>query len=193
MSAPYPALFSPLALGTLLLKNRVVMAPMSTSLGGITGEVTPANIAFYRERALGGFGLIIVEFTCVDPTTGRTEERQLSLDSPRNLPGHARLVDTLHRSGAKAFVQLQHGGRFAPAHLIAPKVPKGPSIVASRRSRSTFNLTRAPFAKSPASPRRMRPKWRIDPSALRVSDTSRIAPDAASITPRSPTCPPPSG
>ena len=136
MSAPYPALFSPLALGTLLLKNRVVMAPMSTSLGGITGEVTPANIAFYRERALGGFGLIIVEFTCVDPTTGRTEERQLSLDSPRNLPGHARLVDTLHRSGAKAFVQLQHGGRFAPAHLIAPKVPKGPSIVASRKDAS---------------------------------------------------------
>ena len=43
------------------------------AVGGDPGAmaVTPANIAFYRERALGGFGLIIVEFTCVDPATGR--------------------------------------------------------------------------------------------------------------------------
>src|SRR6202011_3879566 len=96
MNGPYPHLFSAFELAGLHLKNRVVMAPMSTQLGGADGAVTPANIAFYRERALGGFGLIIVEFTCVDPATGRTEERQLSLDSRRNLDGHLRLVDTLH-------------------------------------------------------------------------------------------------
>jgi 2,4-dienoyl-CoA reductase-like NADH-dependent reductase (Old Yellow Enzyme family)/thioredoxin reductase len=133
MSLLYPHLFSPLDLPGLRLKNRVVMAPMSTSLGGRDGAVTPANIAFYRERALGGFGLIIVEFTCVDPATGRTEECQLSLESKRNLDGHVRLVDTLHEAGTKAFVQLQHGGRFSPAHLLPSGVTKGPSRVVSRK------------------------------------------------------------
>lgn len=133
MSLHYPHLFSPIDLPGLRLKNRVVMAPMSTSLGGRDGAVTPANIAFYRERALGGFGLIIVEFTCVDPATGRTEECQLSLESRRNLDGHVRLVDTLHEAGAKTFVQLQHGGRFSPAHLLPSGTPKGPSRVVSRK------------------------------------------------------------
>jgi 2,4-dienoyl-CoA reductase-like NADH-dependent reductase (Old Yellow Enzyme family)/thioredoxin reductase len=133
MSLLYPHLFSPLDLPGLRLKNRVVMSPMSTSLGGRDGAVTPANIAFYRERALGGFGLIIVEFTCVDPATGRTEECQLSLESRRNLDGHVRLVDTLHEAGTKAFVQLQHGGRFSPAHLLPSGVTKGPSRVVSRK------------------------------------------------------------
>jgi 2,4-dienoyl-CoA reductase (NADPH2) len=133
MSLHYPHLFSPLDLPGLRLKNRVVMSPMSTSLGGRDGAVTPANIAFYRERALGGFGLIIVEFTCVDPATGRTEECQLSLESRRNLDGHLRLVDTLHEAGTKAFVQLQHGGRFSPAHLLPSGVTKGPSRVVSRK------------------------------------------------------------
>jgi 2,4-dienoyl-CoA reductase (NADPH2) len=133
MSLLYPHLFSPLDLPGLRLKNRVVMAPMSTSLGGRDGAVTPANIAFYRERALGGFGLIIVEFTCVDPATGRTEECQLSLESRRNLDGHVRLVDTLHEAGTKVFVQLQHGGRFSPAHLLPSGVTKGPSRVVSRK------------------------------------------------------------
>jgi 2,4-dienoyl-CoA reductase (NADPH2) len=129
----FPHLFSPFRLGNLTIPNRVVMAPMSTSLGGTDGSVTPANIAFYRERAQGGFGLIIVEFTCVDPTTGRTEEHQLSLDSRRNLDGHKQLVEVLHDAGAKAFVQLQHGGRFAPAKYLPDGITRGPSEVRSRK------------------------------------------------------------
>jgi 2,4-dienoyl-CoA reductase-like NADH-dependent reductase (Old Yellow Enzyme family)/thioredoxin reductase len=136
MSEGFPHLFEPLIHRGLTLKNRVVMAPMSTSLGGVDGSVTPANIAFYRERALGGFGLIIVEFTSVDPATGRTEEHQLSLDSRRNLDGHVRLVKALHDAGAKVFLQLQHGGRFAVANLLPSGIVKGPSVVTSRRDPS---------------------------------------------------------
>jgi 2,4-dienoyl-CoA reductase-like NADH-dependent reductase (Old Yellow Enzyme family)/thioredoxin reductase len=131
MNPYYPKLFSPMTLDGVELKNRLVMAPMSTSYGGVDGSVTPRNIAFYRERALGGFGLIIVEFTCVDPATGKTEEHQLSLESHRNLDGHKRLVDAVHDAGAKVFVQLQHGGRFADRKYVP--VPKGPSRVVSRK------------------------------------------------------------
>jgi len=133
---PYPNLFSPFELGSLKLDNRLVMAPMSSSLGGTDGRVTADQIAFYQERARGGFGLIVVEFTSVDPDTGRTEVHQLSLESDRNLEGHYRLVDALHESGTKAFIQLQHGGRFAPAKFLKDGIVRGPSRVYSRRDPS---------------------------------------------------------
>ena len=129
----YPHLFSPFTLGSLTLKNRVVMAPMSSSLGGEDGRVTADQIAFYQERARGGFGLIVVEFTSVDPATGRTEAHQLSLESDRQLDGHYRLMDALHSSGTKAFLQLQHGGRFAIAKYLKDGIVRGPSRVYSRR------------------------------------------------------------
>jgi 2,4-dienoyl-CoA reductase-like NADH-dependent reductase (Old Yellow Enzyme family)/thioredoxin reductase len=132
----YPQLFSGFALGSLTLKNRVVMAPMSTSLGGTDGTVTADQIAFYQERARGGFGLIVVEFTSVDPATGRTEVHQLSLESERNVEGHVRLVEALHASGTKAFLQLQHGGRWALPKYITGGIPKGASRVVSRRDPS---------------------------------------------------------
>ena len=132
----YPHLFSPFELGGLRLKNRAVMAPMSTALGGTDGSVTPEQIAFYQERARGGFGLIVVEFTSVDPATGRTEHHQLSLERDRNIEGHVRLVDAIHQSGAKAFLQLQHGGRWALADYVTGGIPKGPSRVVSRRDPS---------------------------------------------------------
>lgn len=133
MTDHYPQLFSPFTLGSLELKNRLVMAPMSSSLGGTDGRVTADQIAFYQERARGGFGLIIVEFTSVDPDTGRTEVHQLSLESDRNLDGHYRLVDALHESGTKCFIQLQHGGRFAPAKFLRDGIVRGPSRVWSRK------------------------------------------------------------
>lgn len=133
MVKAYPQLFAPFRYNSLELKNRVVMAPMSTSLGGLDGQVTADQIAFYQERARGGFGLIIVEFTSVDPDTGRTELHQLSLESDRNLDGHCRLVDALHSSGTKAFIQLQHGGRFAPAKFLKDGIVRGPSRVWSRK------------------------------------------------------------
>jgi 2,4-dienoyl-CoA reductase (NADPH2) len=136
LSHPYPELFSPFMLGTLQLKNRVVMAPMSSSLGAADGAVTPDQIAFYQERARGGFGLIIVEFTSVDPATGRTEVHQLSLESQRNVEGHLRLVDALHASGTKAFLQLQHGGRWAIPKFVKDGIPKGPDRIFSRRDPS---------------------------------------------------------
>jgi len=49
-STAYPNLFTPLRLRGVELPNRLVMAPMSTELGGLEGEVTPAMIAFYREH-----------------------------------------------------------------------------------------------------------------------------------------------
>ncbi|MDE1145136.1 MAG: FAD-dependent oxidoreductase [Azospirillaceae bacterium] len=135
-TTPYPHLFSPFQLGTVRLKNRLVMAPMSTELGGREGEVTPDMIAFYRERALGGMGLIVVEYTCVSPDTGRAHEFQLTLESRRNLDGHRRLVETVHAAGAHVFMQLQHSGQYANRTLLPGGMPVAPSDVPHRRDPS---------------------------------------------------------
>ncbi|MDK2768923.1 oxidoreductase [Sphingomonas sp.] len=132
-STAFPNLFTPLRLRGVELPNRLVMAPMSTELGGLEGEVTPAMIAFYRERALGGMGLIIVEYTCVDPDTGRAHEYQLTLDDRKNLDGHRRLVRTVHDAGAKIFMQIQHCGQYANRKVLPGGMPVGPSDIFSKR------------------------------------------------------------
>lgn len=138
MQIPYPHLFSPFRVRGLELRNRLVMAPMSTELGGLDGEVTPAMIAFYRERALGGMGLIIVEYTCVDPDTGRAHAYQLTLDDRKNLGGHRRLVRTVHEAGAHIFMQIQHCGQYANPKVLPGGMPIGPSDVFSRRDPGTM-------------------------------------------------------
>lgn len=129
----YPRLFSPLQLGGLTIPNRIVMAPMSTQLGGLEGHVTPEQIAFYRARAEGGTGMIIVEFCCVDRATGRSEHRQLSLDTPVHLEGHVRLVEAIRNAGTVPCLQLQHGGPGVKRELVEGGVAVGPSDVRSRR------------------------------------------------------------
>ena len=133
MTAPYPHLFSPFTLRGVTLRNRAVMAPMSTELGGSDGQVTPDMIAFYRERALGGMGLIVVEYTCINPDTGRAHEYQLTLESRQNLDGHRRLVRAVHDTGAKVFMQLQHSGQYANRAILPDGMPVGPSDVFSRK------------------------------------------------------------
>jgi len=127
----YPNLFSSVDFAGVELKNRLIMAPMSTGFGGEDGSVQPRHLAFYRERALGGFGLIVVEFTCVEVVTGRSEKHQLSLETRANLDGHKRLVDAVKGAGAKIFLQLQHGGRFADKRFVP--LAKAASSVYSRK------------------------------------------------------------
>lgn len=133
MSIAYPNLFSPFKLGNVTLKNRLVMAAMSTELGGLEGEVTPQMIAFYRARAAGGMGLIVVEYTCVDPETGRAHKNQLTLESRRNLDGHIRLVRTIHEAGAKIFMQIQHSGIYANPSVLPGGITRGPSDIFSKK------------------------------------------------------------
>lgn len=126
-ASPYPLLFSPYRLRDLTIPNRVAMAPMSTGMAGPNGELTEDQIAFYGERARGGTGMIIVEFTCVDRASGVAEDRQLSLDNPANIDGHKRLVDVIKAAGSVPCIQLQHGGPFAKRHLVEGGMPWAPS------------------------------------------------------------------
>lgn len=127
----YPRLFSPIRLAGLEIPNRVAMSAMSTHMAAPGGFVTPEQVAYYRERALGGVGLIAVEYSCVDRATGLAETTQLCFDELHHVPGHVRIVEAIRETGARAFLQLHHAGRnTSPAVLGAQTV--APSAVPYR-------------------------------------------------------------
>jgi 2,4-dienoyl-CoA reductase-like NADH-dependent reductase (Old Yellow Enzyme family)/thioredoxin reductase len=121
----FPKLFEPTRIGKMDIKNRIVMPPMGTNMGTPDGHVTEEIVCYYRERARGGVGLIIVETTCIDAPVGKTTAYQLAIDEDRFIPGLSRLAETIHRHGARAVLQLQHGGRGAKASItgIQPVAP----------------------------------------------------------------------
>lgn len=127
----YQNIFKEGKIGNLTLKNRIVMPPMGTNLAGPEGEVTDQLISYYEERAKGGTGLIIVEFTCIDYEYGKGFVRQLRLDDDRFIPGIHRIADAIHEYGAKVFVQIHHAGRQSSSALINGKQIVAPSNVAS--------------------------------------------------------------
>ena len=124
----FEKLFSPIRVGSLTLRNRIIFPPISTNLASVSGEVTDKLIYHYARRAKGGAALITLENACIDyPATmeGATQPR---FDDKTFVPGLSHLTEEIHKYGALAFVELTHQGLFA-SHLpaIAPSdVPLRP-------------------------------------------------------------------
>jgi 2,4-dienoyl-CoA reductase-like NADH-dependent reductase (Old Yellow Enzyme family) len=109
----FPKLFSPVRIGGLEIKNRVAMTAMGVNLAAAGGGVNDDIIAFYEARARGGIGLIVSGLCRVMDGAGAAEPCQLASRNPADVQGLARLMDTVHKYGARMFIQLQHPGRLA--------------------------------------------------------------------------------
>lgn len=125
----FPRLFEPGMIGSMRLKNRIVMAPMGTQFASDTGAVTPRMIEHYRRRASGGVGLVIVEFSTVEYPRGKGHSSQLALHDDKLLAGHADLVEAVHQAGAKVALQLHHAGFRTSPQRIEGLRPLGLSLV----------------------------------------------------------------
>ncbi|MEL1133758.1 FAD-dependent oxidoreductase [Desulfitobacterium sp. THU1] len=121
-------LFSPIRIGTMELKNRIVMPAMHLNYCP-TGEVTDQLIEFYRKRARGGVGLIIVGGCGID-RVGNTIG-MVQLDEDRYLPRLQQLVAAIHSEGAKTITQLYQAGRYASSQLTGNQ-PVAPSPLPSK-------------------------------------------------------------
>ena len=126
-------LFSPAQIGTLQLRNRLVMTPMHLGYSP-KGEVNDQLVEFYRARARGGVGLIVVGGCGIDRIGNAFS--MLQLDDDRFIPGLRRLVDAVHAEGAKIMPQLFQAGRYAHSVLTGqPSV--APSPIPSRLTGQT--------------------------------------------------------
>lgn len=111
-------LFSPLKIGKLELKNRLVVPAMSCSFcEPMNGQVTDRFINYYAARAKGGWGLLITEYTTVDKS-GKAVLGQPALWDDSLIVGHKKLTDAVHKYDGKIFVQLHHAGRETVPDLI---------------------------------------------------------------------------
>ena len=126
----FPNLFSPFRIGSLNIRNRIVMSPMETHLCNAEGFVTKELINYYRERALGGAGYITVENTAVDPA-GRVNDGMMCIHNDTFIPELKNLVDAVHAVEGKIVLQLSHAGRealpyFTGTGTVAPSAIPSP-------------------------------------------------------------------
>lgn len=106
----YEMLESAAKLGTLTLKNRVVMTAASCSLSEVGGVMTEDMLSYYERRAKGGVGLIITEMVCVDEAHGLLFPKELSAAKDSNIADFQQLADRIHACDSKIFAQLFHPG-----------------------------------------------------------------------------------
>ena len=125
-------IFKPLALPNgVELKNRIMMAPMTTCSGFYEGSVTHDLIEYYRARA-GEIGTIIVECGFVD-NKGLAFPGAIGLDHDDKIEGLAKIAKAIKEKGSKAVIQVYHGGRMVEPKLIGGQSPVGPSAIAAPR------------------------------------------------------------
>src|SRR5712672_3460675 len=129
-------LLTPARIGTVEIKNRIVMPSMTTRTADAEGLVTDASLAYYAARARGGTGLITVEMAAPE-RAGRHRKRELGIYDDRFLPGLTRLVAEIHRGGAKASIQLGHGGGHTRVDICG-ETPVAPSAIPHPVYETTF-------------------------------------------------------
>ena len=104
-------LFTPIKIGSVEIKNRVVMAPMGIlGLVNADGSLGPRALDYYMERAKGGVGLIVSNVHKVENNVEKLVESFPKV-TRSSLAPLAELTESVHAFGCKIFVQLTEIGR----------------------------------------------------------------------------------
>jgi 2,4-dienoyl-CoA reductase-like NADH-dependent reductase (Old Yellow Enzyme family)/thioredoxin reductase len=127
------ALLSPLLVGPVQLRNRIVSTAHQTTL---VHEHLPTDdfVAYHEARARGGVGLIVLEATAVDPS-GLLTPHTLAGYREDSTAGFARVAQAVRPHGTRLFVQLFHGGR---EQIASP--PRTPAISSSAVPSRRFHV-----------------------------------------------------
>jgi 2,4-dienoyl-CoA reductase-like NADH-dependent reductase (Old Yellow Enzyme family)/thioredoxin reductase len=133
IASRFKKIFEPTNIGTMQLKNRIVMPPMGTNYAEAGGAVSQRMLDYYEARARGGVGLIIVEgsapsLRCNTYLQG-PPSYQASLGDDKFIPGWKKLTDATHKYNAKVAIQIMHATlenwdgkvvQVSPSPLIVP-------------------------------------------------------------------------
>jgi N-ethylmaleimide reductase len=130
---PDNSLFSPIEIGAIHAKNRVVMAPLTRSRA-VAGDVpNPLAVTYYRQRA--GAGLIVSEGTQIRPD-GKGYVTTPGIYSPAQVEGWKKVTDAVHGAGGKIVAQIWHVGRISHPDHTGGTAPVAPSAI--RAEAKTF-------------------------------------------------------
>lgn len=137
MKDKYTHIFEPLTVRTMTIKNRICMMPMGTNYGEQNGEMSFLHIDYYRQRAKGGTGLLIVENANVDFPQGSNGTTQLRIDHDNYLPRLYKFCEDMHRYGTKVSIQINHAGASAMSSRIGGLQPVSASNIPSKTGGAT--------------------------------------------------------
>ncbi|HEY7246042.1 MAG TPA: FAD-dependent oxidoreductase [Xanthobacteraceae bacterium] len=118
----FPSLGLPIGIRGVAFRNRIVQAPMCAMYANADGSATRQNVEYYRARAAGGAGLIIVEITFTDDAGSRAFHAQLGAHDDRMIPGLMDIAEAVRAEGAVPGLQFGHCG--------AQRVVSEPPVVA---------------------------------------------------------------
>ncbi len=127
-------LFQPIMINKTEIKNRLYMPAMHLGMAD-NFEVTDQILAFYRERAKGGAGMITAGYATIDELSGNS--LNIGAHKDEFVPGLKKLADTIRENGAKSGLQLNHAGRYNMSFFLNGEQPVAPSAVASRMTKET--------------------------------------------------------
>lgn len=113
------AAFTAAKIGDLVLRNRLLLAPMVTILAGVNYDVTEALIEHYRYMASSGIGGVIVESTLVNDRDETMHLNELKLSSRRCLPGFCLLAEAISDERSRPILQLNSHDHYSPEMPIA--------------------------------------------------------------------------
>jgi N-ethylmaleimide reductase len=120
---------SPYRLGSLQLKNRMVMPPLTRSRAEQGNLPSALAATYYSQRA--GAGLIITEATQTGPG-GQGYIATPGIHSDAQRDGWKQVVDAVHAQGGVIFMQLWHVGRISHPDFLSGELPVAPSAIAPR-------------------------------------------------------------
>lgn len=120
----FEQLFSPVTFGTMTVKNRIFMAPMSMGIEEADGTMSERMIAYWEARAKGGVGCIILDVLSADPKTpylGNTN----TIRDEKSLATYQKFTAKMHEYGTKVIPQLSNPGpeSVSAFYGVAPKAP----------------------------------------------------------------------
>ncbi|MFD1779844.1 NADH-dependent flavin oxidoreductase [Fredinandcohnia salidurans] len=107
------------------LKNRLIMAPMTNFSSNPDGTVSDAEVSYYARRS-SGVSMVITACTYVTPN-GKGFHGEFAGDTDEMIPSLSQLAKAIKEQGAKAILQIFHGGRMCPPELV----PNGKIVSAS--------------------------------------------------------------
>lgn len=148
LGTEFPHLMAPGHIGKMELKNRVIMAPIGSLNGNEIGQVSARTISYYRDKAAGGTGLIIVEATYIDDILSKGEDGQLGLANNSQTTGMALLANCIHDYvGTKVAVQLCHiGQQLSLADRMESLGPSDMTDMSTGRPQPIRGMTRDEMA-----------------------------------------------
>ena len=115
----YQHLLSPGRIGSMELRNRLIMAPMGEELGDESGEVSDDQAAYLEARAKGGMAVVMLGSVGVAHPVGCSNKRQTAISDDRFIPSWKRAANRVHAHGGKIAMQLTHAGKMGLQDTMA--------------------------------------------------------------------------